>query len=323
VARAINRIRISPPLMTDRLRVVMSRGDGGAVGITALQAWRQPDPRVSAGFTVPSLAVDAGRTVTVQARVTGPVTRTSLQVPRGWTARSVGATTWQVSLPADADPTAGLPVRLLAWSRDGVTSALLPTRYQFDPADYPTVTWDDDFSTDRLAAYRIDHPAAEPSPRLAVGDGVLTASADARAFAVLAAPAPGAGAASGAVVVVEPDRFSGASPEDSLFLGFSAGDGDNALAWYNNHYGSSGVDVRVGGVAQPASTGGCCAAFRWSADDRFAVLSRWGKLTTWVEHDGKWALIHTAPVSPTGSPAFGLRLDGGTMALDRVTVRSR
>jgi hypothetical protein len=222
-----------------------------------------------------------------------------------------------VTVPADADPTAGLPIRLLAWSSGGVTSALLPTRYQFDPADYPTVTWDDDFSTDRLSAYRIDHPAAEPSPRLAVTGGTLTAAADSRAFAVLAAPA------SGSAVIVEPAHFSGASPEDSLFLGFSAGSGDNALAWYNNHYGTSGADVRVGGVSQPASTGGCCATFRWSSDDRFAVLSRWNKLTTWAEHDGTWSLIHTAPVTPTGSPAVGLRLDGGTIALDRVTVRSR
>jgi hypothetical protein len=317
VARAVNRIRISPPLTTDRLRVVMSRADGGAVGITALQSWRQPDPRVSAGFTVPSLAVDAGETATVRARTTGPVTRTSLQVPRGWAARQTGPCTWQVSLPAGADPTAGLPIRLLAWSRDGVTSALLPTGYQFDPADYPAVTWDDDFSPDRLAAYRIDHPVAEPSPRLAVGNGVLTASADARAFALLAAPA------SGAAVIVEPAHFSGASPEDSLFLGFSGGDRDNALAWYNNHFGTSGADVQVNGVSQPASTGGCCAAVRWSPDDRFAVLSRWGKLTTWAEHDGKWALIHTAPVAAPGQPAFGLRLDGGSIALDRVTVRGR
>lgn len=79
----------------------------------------------------------------------------------------------------------------------------------------------------------------------------------------------------------------------------------------------------MNGVSQPASTGGCCAAVRWSPDDRFAVLSRWGKLTTWAEHDGKWALIHTAPVAAPGQPAFGLRLDGGSIALDRVTVRGR
>src|SRR6185436_7793598 len=117
--------------------------------------------------------------------------------------------------------------------------------------------------------------------------------------------------------------FSGASPEDSLFLGYSSGDRDNALAWYNNHFGSSGADVQVGGVSQPSSTGGCCAAFRWSAGDRFAVLSRWNKLTTWAEQGGKWVLIHTAPVTAQGSPAFGLRLDGGTIAIDRVTVRTR
>ena len=57
-----------------------------------------------------------------------------------------------MTVPADADPSAGLPIRALVRTRDGVSSALLPTRYQFDPADYPTVVWNDDFGTDRLAS---------------------------------------------------------------------------------------------------------------------------------------------------------------------------
>ncbi|GIM89817.1 MGH1-like glycoside hydrolase domain-containing protein [Paractinoplanes toevensis] len=335
-ARRINRILISPPITTDRLRVVASRTDGGATGLTALQLIRRPDPGVSVAFTESSLPIDAGRTVTVHTRVTAPVAadvRTSLELPRGWTARAVATrrfgpaatTTWQVTVPAGADPAAGLPIRAITRSSTGVNSALLPTRYQFDPADYPTIAWDDDFTTDRLAAYRVDHPAAEPSPRLTAGTGLLTAAADARAFAVLAAPVTAAPA--GTAIIVEPSRFAGSSPEDSLFLGLSAGDSSNALAWYNNHFASSGADVRVNGTAYPDATGGCCAAVRWTPGDRFAVVSRAGKLTTWLEHDAQWTLIHTAPtgtVVPAGwSPAVGLRLDAGSIALDRVTVRTR
>jgi len=325
VARAINRILVDPPITTDRLRVVATRDDGGATGITALQAWRQPDPHVSVRFAEGSVAVKPGHAVTVHPRVSADRPyRLSLQVPRGWTARKVDASTWSVGVPATADPTAGLPIRALATAGGGVSGALLPTRYQFDPADYPTVLWDDDFSADRLSSYRVDHPAAEPSPGLGVSGGEITATAGSRAFAVLAAPVTG-----GTVAILEPSRFAGSSPEDSLFLGFSNGDGDNALAWYNNHFGTSGADVRTGGSGRSEAAGGCCAAIRWTAGDRIAVLNRSGKLTTWWEHNGQWTLIHTAPVAAavpsstleSWAPAFGLRLDGNSMAVTRFTVR--
>jgi hypothetical protein len=58
-------------------------------------------------------------------------------------------------------------------------------------------------------------------------------------------------------------------------------------------------------------------------------VTRSGKLMTWWEHGGAWSLIHTAPVGaavPAGtlaswSPAFGLRLDSGSLAVTRFTVR--
>ncbi|WP_051799603.1 MGH1-like glycoside hydrolase domain-containing protein [Catenuloplanes japonicus] len=340
VGRDVNRIVVDPPLTTDRLRVVAP----GVFGITALQLWRAPDQRISLSLP-PTLAVDPGTQVTVRgsvrASVAVPDARVSLEVPRGWTVTPVTApprvlragvtydVAWQVGVPADADPSAGLPLRVLARTGAGVTSALTTTTYEFDPADYPVTAWDDDFGTDRLASYRVDHPVAEPSPALRVADGALTADATARAFAVLAAPVatdPG-----GTAVIVEPRAFSGASPEDSLFTGLSGGSGDNALAWYNNHHRTSGADVQTGGRARPEATGGCCANVTWEPGDRFAVLARWGRLTTWVEHDGRWAKVHDAPVSAavdgatlaSWSPAFGVRLDAGTLTVDRVTVLHR
>jgi hypothetical protein len=353
VGRAVNRIVIDPPVTTDRLRVVTSRADGGAVGITALQVWRRPDPALTVGLAglvdgaVP-LGSDPG--VTVRTRVTAdratPDVRATLEVPRGWTAHAVSPsrtallraagtleTTWRVTVPADADLSRGLPVRALAQSGAGgagVSGAIAPTRYQFDPADYPTTVWDDDFSTDRTAAYRVDHPvAAEPSPALAVAGGVLTARTGGRAFGVLAAPVTGS--PDGTAVIVEPKQFAGSAPEDSLFLGQSAGDASNALAWYNNKAGTSGVDLQRDGRSLPDATGGCCATVRWEPGDRFAVLVRWGQLTTWIEHDGSWHQIHAAPVSSavdastlsTWAPSFGLRLDAGSISIDRFSVLTR
>ncbi|MEV6634845.1 discoidin domain-containing protein [Actinoplanes sp. NPDC051470] len=347
-ARTINRVVVDPPIRTDRLRVVAARAGGGAVGITALQSWRRPDNRLQVTMP-PSVAVDAGATFRVKSRVTAtaatPDVRVELAVPRGWTASPVTAattpllpagdtltTTWKVTVPADARLTDRLPVRALARSGGAlgrVSSAVTSTAYQFDPADYPAVAWDDDFTTDRLPVYRVDHPVNEPSPALAVAGGALTATATGRAFAVLAAPA--AVKSEGTALILTPERFSGASPEDSLFLGASAGHGDNALAWYNNFHGSSGADVQRGGAGRPEATGGCCAAYRWEPGDRIAVLLRWGRLSTWAEHDGRWTQIHDAPVSAavddatlsTWSPAFGVRLDPGSLALGHFTVRTR
>ena len=347
VGRAINRILVDPPVTTDRLRVVAP----GSFGITALQVWRRPDPGLTAAFTglTDGALPVGGTTMTVRTRVSAdrarPDVRVTLAVPRGWTAHATTAsraallragrpleTTWQVTVPAGADLGAGLPLRVLAQSGAGgagVSGAVAPTRYQFDPADYPTTVWDDDFSTDRTAAYRIDHPAAEPSPTLAVAGGKLTASAGSRSFALLAAPVTGS--PQGTALIAAPASFAGSAPEDSLFLGQSSGDPSNALAWYNNKAGSSGVDVRRDGVAHPEATGGCCAAVRWQPGDRFAVVIRWGRLDTWLEHDGIWKQLHSAPVGSavdpatlsTWAPGVGLRLDAGTIALDRFTVLTR
>ena len=351
VGRAVNRILIDPPVTTDRLRVVTSRADGGAVGITALQAWRPADPVLSVGFTGlrdGAIAADSGATVTVRTRVTAAKNardvKVSLEVPRGWTARAVTpaatsrmdkgdlfATSWRVTVPAEANVGNDLPIRALATSHHGgVSAALAPTQYFFDPADFPTVAWNDDFSTDRLPAYRIDQVVGtEPAPTLSVTDGTLVASANTRSFGILAAPVTGS--ARGTAVIVTPKAFSGAQPEDSLFLGQSAGPADNALAWYNNHFATSGADVRRGGATRPDATGGCCTAIRWQTGDRFAAVLRDGHLTTWAEHDDVWRQIHDAPIGlavdpatlSTWAPAIGLRLDSGSITVDSIDARTR
>ncbi|MDQ0364175.1 hypothetical protein [Catenuloplanes indicus] len=59
--------------------------------------------------------------------------------------------------------------------------------------------------------------------------------------------------------------------------------------------------------------------------------ARWGRLSTWHEHDGRWTRLHDAPAGAAAgaatlaswSPATGPRLDDGTITLDRFTVRHR
>ena len=95
-------------------------------------------------------------------------------------------------MPADADLCREIPVRALATSRRtaGTSSAVVPARWFFDPADFPAVTWHDDFDTDHLAEYRVNQPiGTELASAFTITGGTLTATATKRSFGLLAAPA--------------------------------------------------------------------------------------------------------------------------------------
>ncbi|PRX50013.1 alpha-galactosidase-like protein [Prauserella shujinwangii] len=350
----LNRVLIGPPVTTDALRVRPVRDDGGAVGITALQSWRPEDTRLTARIDTggePALRVRPGATteVVTSVRSTRPVTvRPRLFVPRGWSAEPLTAadervvrpgrsyeTRWRVHVPAGLAPGSRLPLRLLAESVTGAggprsTGHVVRAEAVFDPGEFTRTVWDDDFGGDSLGEYRVDTAFGEPAPALRVTGGALIASAQAQSAAVLAAPARTSGG--DLAVLLEPRSFGGAEPEDSMFFGRSDGPDDLVLGWYNNHFGTSGVDVRAAGHGYGDSvTGGCCASVRWSEGDRFAAVFSDGVLTTWIEHDGRWQRLRSAPFGTAvpaeqvaaWAPSFGLRLTGGEVALDRVTVLER
>ncbi|HUQ55035.1 MGH1-like glycoside hydrolase domain-containing protein [Lentzea sp.] len=348
VARQVNRVLVQPALTTDRVRILPRRADGGAVGITAFSSWRSPVRGLTA--SVPeSLPVRAGAAVETTTTVTASRSladvRSVLAVPAGWSAvplTSASATRllpgqklvtrWRVTAPAGLRLGESAPVRVLATASgdSGTSTASSSAQSVFDPADYGAVAWDDTFDTDRLGSYRVDGPFSEASPSFTVSGGVLTASASSRSGSVLAAPV--AGDARGTAVIVEPRSFAGSAPEDSLFLGQTAGNSDFALAWFNNAGKASGVDVTVGGTRRgDEATGGCCAALNWAAGDRLAVVVRDGQLTSWQEHDKKWTLLRSAPIGAAVDPAvvagwapgLGLRLDSGALVIDRFTVLRR
>jgi len=336
----LNRVVVDPPVHTDGLRVLPSRVDGGAVGITALQAWRTEDERVSVrlddiGQVRPGQTIDVTGTV----RATGPVTiRPELALPRGWTARLVsGKVTagrpmrWRVSVPDTMPVGVRLPVRLLVSTLEHgrevrATADLAYAETAFDPADFGTTVWDDDFT--RLGDYRVGARFGEPAPDLHVADGALVATpAGRQSAAVLVAPV--AAPAGDFAVILAPRSFGGGSPEDSVLLGRAAGPDDLVLAWYNNRFRTSGADVRVAGRdLGDDATGGCCADVTWSAGDRFATVFTGGTMTSWLEHQGEWRLLRTVPFGtaadhPDWSPAIGLRLTSGQVAVDRMTVIAR
>jgi hypothetical protein len=341
-----NRVVVEPAVLTSALRVRPTRTDGGAVGITALQSWRPEDSRVSVAFQGSDngvLHVRSGSTTEVRAtvRTTTPLTvRPELQLPAGWKATAVGPRLvtpgrpaelrWTVTAPPSLTPGTRAPVRLLVATTGGRTTGdLVQAEAVFDPADFATVVWEDGFDSAR--PYRVGARFGEPAPAVGVSAGTLTATAAGRqSAAVLVAPvtAPPGDLA----VVLTPSSFTGASPEDSVLAGIAAGSDDLVLSWYNNRSHTSGVDVRVGGRDfGDSATGGCCADVTWAPGDRIAVVFGASTMTSWLGHGSTWRLLRTAPygtaVTPeqraTWSPAIGVRLTSGTLALDRMTVLGR
>ncbi|MFC6092606.1 discoidin domain-containing protein [Saccharothrix lopnurensis] len=346
----VHRVLVSPPVPTDGLRVRPSRADGGAVGITALQSWRAEDPRVTARLRADddgALRVRPGLVteVVAEVRASGPLTvRPALLVPRGWRAEPLGPSgdlavapdrpvepRWRLHVPADVALGQRAPLRLVVSTPppDGRDTAdLVHAEAVFDPADFTTPVWDDRFDGP-LGAYRVGSRFGEPVPDLRAEGGALVVEARRQSAAVLAAPvtAPPGDLA----VVLEPRSFAGAAPEDSVLLGRANGPDDLVLAWYNHHFRTSAADVRVGGRDRGDAAGGCCANVTWTPGDRFAVVFDGGVMTGWVEHGGRWRGLREVPfgtaVDPARvegwSPAIGVRVTGGRLELERMTVLGR
>ncbi|RLV56759.1 LPXTG cell wall anchor domain-containing protein [Aeromicrobium phragmitis] len=203
-----------------------------------------------------------------------------------------------------------------------------PGPAEFDPETFGEVTWDDDFSTDRLGEYEAYGDRGEAAAELAVDTeaGLLTATAPGRRWSHVSLPVE---AGEKFALIVEPERFLGdGSPEDSLFVGLTDGPGDRAHSWYNNSRGRGGLDVVVDGQSQGLSAGVGDRAVTWESGDRFATVVDHGEMRSWIEKDGQWEPIRSGLLPLTMSeeqiegwaPTFSLRLDAGQMAVDRVTL---
>ncbi|GMA33397.1 GH92 family glycosyl hydrolase [Litorihabitans aurantiacus] len=210
----------------------------------------------------------------------------------------------------------------------GPVNATQPFNEVFDDATWGEVVFDDDFSTDRLAEYDRFSGPGEPEGTLAVdtGAGLLTASGEGRTWSNLQLPLE---AGESFALIVEPERFRGAGGgEDTLFLGPTADASNRAQSWFHAPGAQSGFEIFSGGTRRGLAEGPGAAPVRWNDGDRFATVLDQGELTSWIERDGTWSQINAGlarlwvgvDTLAEWQPTVGLRLDAGSIALDRVTV---
>jgi predicted alpha-1,2-mannosidase len=194
----------------------------------------------------------------------------------------------------------------------------------FDPDTFADVVWDDDFESDTLARY--DRQAgSEPLPDLAVDTaaGVLRASATTRSWGHLVPPVDGG---ERWAMIVEPRSFAGTGAgEDSLFVG-AAGEGGSWRGWYNHSRRETGYDFSTGTGGR--TVGRANGPLSVDPGDRVAFVVDHGEVSSWIEEGGAWRRYNVALASyvlgedtlASWKPTFSLRLDPGSIAIDRVTV---
>lgn len=205
-------------------------------------------------------------------------------------------------------------------------SAAKPEMDTFDPATFGPVVWDDDFETDRLQQYVTRAGGSEALPNLSVDTvgGVLRGSATGRAWGHLSPPVEGG---ERWAIVVEPASFAGTgAAEDSLFVGASADNRNLLLNWYNHSRRETGWDFARDGAGK--AVGRANGPLRWDTGDRIAFVNDHGEVSSWIEEAGTWrryniglaAYAVSEEALSTWAPTFSLRLDPGTLAIERVTV---
>lgn len=203
-----------------------------------------------------------------------------------------------------------------------------PSDVPFDAATYGQVAFDDDFSTDRLSEYSVFGDEGENPSDYSVDTtaGVLNSTSTSRKWTNFALPATGGNKFA---VIVEPKSFvSGVLPEDTLFVGSTDGPGNSAYSWYHNGRTSGGLHVYKGGQRQELSQSPTGKTVSWQPGDRFATVFDNGQMTSYIEKNGVWEPIRSGALQLTltrdqinsWTPSFGIRQDGGTIAIDRVTV---
>ncbi len=207
------RITLPHPVQTDAIRVLGTNRPGSGFGITSLGAWRQVDDNLTAGINtgddgVITAAPGSTRKLTTRVSVgrdRSTVAADELRVPAGWQVKRLtplprhvrrGTTyvaRWRLRVPSDFSPDSEAAIRYLVTStRRGTTAAgdTVPLQWTFDPATFGSTTWDDDFSTDHLADYRLTGALGEPAPTASVDTsaGTLDISSTTRSRGLFRVP---------------------------------------------------------------------------------------------------------------------------------------
>jgi len=354
VGNGLNRITF-PSLSTSKVRLVFTNSPGSFVGVTELQSWAPSDRAAQVSIdNGAQVTVVPGRTTTVTTTVStaGPKLKhasIALRAPAGWTVTPNGATSaalvltrkplttsWSVTAPLTATGDASDPLLAVATyqQRGGATLSThteVAAQIGFDPAAYPKVQLDDQFTTDTSSTYHLLQPfPAEVTPTLSVGGGALSASGGQPFFGLLDSGVVPASA--DAVLILTAKSFIGsANNQDSLFLGLDGGSDNYVAGWYNNHFHSSGIDVRSGGTLNPSGTETCCSDVTLLPGDQLALQIHGSTVTTYSGRGTTWTRLGSTDVSGAVSAStlagyhamFGLRGDPGTIAVSRFQVRTR
>jgi len=354
VGNGLNRITF-PSVLTSKVRLLFDNPAGAFVGVTELESWSSSSTaasvRINDGAVV---SVLPGRTITVNTTVTAtgkPLQKVNVQLtaPAGWTVTPVGkataasvnaqkalTTSWSVTAPLDAIGQESAPLRATAsYSQAGAqltTHTQIAAQIGFDPSMYPTVRLDDRFSTDTSAKYQLLKAADnELLPTLLVGGGQLSGSGSQPFFGLMDSGISPVSTDSALILTAKSFIGPAAADQDSLFLGLNGGTANYVAGWYNNHFHTSGVDVRSAGALNPSGSGTCCTNVNLAPGDQFALQVHGTHLTTYVGSNGTWTRLATTDVEGVASTStlagfhamFGLRGDPGTISVSRFQVLSR
>ncbi|WP_328356271.1 sulfatase [Streptomyces sp. NBC_00445] len=203
--------------------------------------------------------------------------------------------------------------------------------------NFPNVTAEQEFRSG-LAGFTVLAPDPEGRPgTVRATGGALTVTADgAPAFALLRSDR--AADASPAAIVVSQRSYAGAAApnQDTLYAGLVKDAHNYLTVWYNHRQGRTGWDVRINGDLTTQRIVQLDAKISYPGPNaRLACVVHRDELTAYaVAAGGAWQYLFTVDVgryARLDDPqvrgqyryGFGVRVDGGTLAVERFAVRRR
>ncbi|WP_345567308.1 sulfatase [Nonomuraea rosea] len=230
------------------------------------------------------------------------------------------------------DETRQLQAALDAHLRD---VGLLPP--QPTPENFPGLVLEREFSGG-LAGFTVLAPGPEGRPgTVQAAGGALTVAADgAAAFALLRSDVV-VNESPAAIIVSQRSYARAAAPtQDTLFAGLVKDAGNYLVVWYNHRSKRTGWDVRVDGELTAQRIVQLDGKIDYPGPNaRLACVLHRDELTAYaVAAGGAWQYLFTADVgryARLDDPnvraqyryGFGVRIDGGTLAVERFAVRRR
>ncbi|MEV4410365.1 sulfatase [Catellatospora sp. NPDC049609] len=204
------------------------------------------------------------------------------------------------------------------------------------PANLPVLVVEREFDTG-LGGFTVLAPGPEQrAGTVAAAGGLLTVAAGgAPAFALLRSDVAATHTNVAAIVSQRYYANAAATSQDSLFAGLVKDAGNYVLAWYNHKLKRAGWDVRIGGALTGERVTQLDGKINYPGPNaRLACVLHRDEITAYAIAAEGWQYLFTADVGRhvrLDDPSvraqyrygFGVRLDGGTLAVERFAVRRR